>query len=139
MTRDERTPGLESPSSEPTAKKPYTPPKLVKYGEVRSLTQTGTSGPGEPSGMFPNMATSSRDIKQDIVRIGTHPLGFGLYLFRYRPEYRDAYGHGRQFGVVAEEVSAVAPHAVSSNQIGQTVVDYEMLGIRRSLGIRPIL
>ena len=133
MTRDERTPGLESPSSEPTAKKPYTPPKLVKYGEVRSLTQTGTSGAGEPSGMFPNMAQSSRDMKQDIVRIDRHPLGFGLYLFRYKPEHREACGHGRQFGVMADEVSAVAPHAVSSNEIGQTVVDYEILGIRRFL------
>jgi hypothetical protein len=134
MTRDERTPGIESPASEPTARKPYTPPKLVKYGEVRSLTQTSTAGSGEPSGMFPSKAKSSRDIKQDIVRIGTHPLGFGLYLFRYRPEHREACGHGRQFGVMADEVSAVAPHALSSNEMGHTVVDYEMLGIRRFPG-----
>jgi hypothetical protein len=138
MTRDEQTPDTEA-ANEPAAKKPYSPPKLVKYGEVRSLTQTSTGGSAEPSGMFPSKANSSRDIKQDIVRIGTHPLGFGLYVFRYRPEHREACGHGRQFGVMADEVSAVAPHAVSSNEIGQTVVDYEMIGIRRPLGTRPIL
>jgi hypothetical protein len=129
MTRDEPARGTEARTSEPTPKKPYTPPKLVKYGEVRSLTQTGTSGSAEPSGMTPSRS-SSRDIKEDIVRIGTHPLGFGLYLFHYKAEYRNLYGSGRQFGVMAEEVSVVAPQALSTNALGHTVVDYETLGIR---------
>jgi hypothetical protein len=129
MTRDEQTPGTQPEGSEPTPKKPYTAPQLVKYGEVRSLTQAGTTGSAEPSGMFPSK-TSSRHIKQDIVRIGTHPLGFGLYLFHYRPDYRECYGSGRQFGVMADEVSAIAPEAVSTNALGHTVVDYGMLGIR---------
>ena len=132
MTRDERTPGIEPPASEPAAKKPYAPPKLVKYGEVRSLTQTSTSGSAEPSGMFPSKSNSSREVKQDIVRVGTHPLGIGLYLFHYKPEFREAYGRGRQFGVMADEVLAVAPRAVSSDEMGHTVVDYGMLGIRRT-------
>jgi hypothetical protein len=131
MTRDEQTPGTEPPDGEPTVKKPYAPPKLVKYGEVRSLTQASTAGSAEPSGMFPSKNNSSRENKQDIVRIGTHPLGIGLYLFHYKPEFREAYGQGRQFGVMADEVLAVAPRAVSSNEMGHIVVDYGMLGLRR--------
>src|SRR5512138_1674529 len=131
MTRDEQTPGQELQASEPTPKKPYTPPKLVKYGEVRSLTQTGTGSSAEPSSRFPSKPGSSRLMKQDIVRVGTHPLGVGLYLFDYTAQFRDVYGHGRQFGVMAEEVAAVAPQALSTKTLGHTVVDYETLGIRR--------
>jgi len=82
--------------------------------------------------MFPSKTSSSREIKQDIVRVGTHPLGIGLYLFHYKPEFREAYGQGQQFGVMADEVLAVAPHAVSSDEMGHTVVDYGMLGILRT-------
>ena len=42
--------------------------------------------------------------KNNVVRIGTHPLGLGLYLFDYKPEYQDRCGQGRQFGVMADEV-----------------------------------
>ena len=40
--------------------------------------------------------------RERIVRIGEHALGIGLYLFEYRREYRDRWGHGTQFGVMAE-------------------------------------
>ncbi len=73
---------------------------------------------------------SSRAIKENIVRIGTHPLGIGLYLFDYGPEYRDRYGSGRQFGVMADEAEAVMPEAVFAHPGGYEVVDYAMLGIR---------
>jgi hypothetical protein len=69
--------------------------------------------------------------KEDIVRIGEHPLGIGVYLFQYRPEFRDVYGHGRQFGVMADEVRAVMPDAISTGPRGHAVVDYTMLGVRR--------
>jgi hypothetical protein len=77
------------------------------------------------------MCSSERRVKENIVRVGDHPLGFGLYLFDYRPEYREQWGHGRQFGVIIDEVETVVPEAVSVFPDGFKRVDYQMLGIHR--------
>lgn len=76
-----------------------------------------------------NMMMSDRALKQDIVRIGTHPAGFGLYLFDYKPEFSRSAGYGRQFGVMADEVERVLPKAVVMHPDGYKQVDYAMLGI----------
>ncbi len=65
------------------------------------------------------------------MRIGTHPLGIGLYLFDYKPEYRGLYGDGRQFGVMADEVETVMPSAVAMHPEGHKTVNYTMLGISK--------
>jgi hypothetical protein len=114
------------------AKKPYTKPRLVKYGEVRLLTQTSTTGSKEgTTGSGIMKPGSDRAIKENIVRIGDHPLGFGLYLFDYKPGFQATWGAGRQFGVMADEVEAVVPQAVSRHPEGYKVVDHAMLAIRR--------
>lgn len=119
----------------PDARKPYTAPKLVKYGEVRALTQTSTTGGAESASMTTTFMTpSDRRVKENVVRIGEHPLGVGLYLFDYKAKYRDSCGHGRQFGVMADEVEAVMPRAVSMHPLGYKTVDYAMLSIRRHGG-----
>lgn len=118
-------------SPEP-GKKPYTPPRLVRYGEVRSLTQTSTSGSKEgTTGSGIMKPGSDRAIKENIVRVGEHPLGFGLYLFDYKPAYRDRYGHGRHLGAMADEVARVAPEAVERHAEGYQVVDYRLLASRK--------
>ena len=76
------------------------------------------------------MGMSDRRLKERIVRIGTHPLGIGLYLFDYKPALRERWGAGRQFGVMADEVEAVLPQAVSLDAEGRRMVNYAMLGIR---------
>jgi Chaperone of endosialidase len=115
------------------AKKAYTPPTLTCFGSVRSFTKSGTSGPNEQSGMTTSkMLTSDRALKENIVRVGDHPLGIGLYLFDYLPQYRAAWGQGRQFGVRADEVEAVMPEAVSTHPDGYRRVDYGLLGVRHS-------
>jgi hypothetical protein len=104
----------------------YSAPKLTIYGSVRDLTG-GTSGTqGESGGM---MVGSDRAYKENIAQVGTHPAGFGLYLFDYKPQFRDVHGHGRKFGVMADEVEMVAPEAVSTNSDGYRSVDYAMIGI----------
>ena len=52
------------------------------------------------------------------------PAGFGLYLFDYKPAYRETAGFGRQFGVMADEVEAVLPQAVVMYPDGYKMVDY---------------
>lgn len=121
-----------------TPKRCYVSPLLVRYGQVRDLTQSGTGAVSEFNlgkfGCFPNLKKrpcgSDRHVKENLVRIGEHPLGIGLYLFDYKPEFR-AWGHGRQFGVMAQEVETVMPEAVCTHPVGYKMVDYAMLGIRR--------
>jgi hypothetical protein len=120
----------------PGSRKKYTPPALVSYGLVRDLTQGGSMGNNEifncsPIALKTNMCNSERRVKENIVRIGDHPLGFGLYLFDYRPEFRARWGQGRQFGVMIDEVERVMPAAVSLHPDGYKRVDHSLLGIYR--------
>lgn len=114
-------------------RKTYSPPDLIFYGTVRALTQSGTSGSNEMSGntSMAFMAASDRTLKENIVRIGKHPLGIGLYLFNYKSKYRERLGSDRQFGVMADEVETVMPAAVSNHPDGYKMVNYAMLGINR--------
>jgi hypothetical protein len=134
MSRDQPTGGNQAPTAAAPHRKPYARPTLVKYGQVSSLTQAQTTGSSEGSNGSGVMKPSDRALKQDIIRIGSHPLGFGLYLFHYKPEFRDAYGHARQMGVMVDEVAAVVPQAITSPATGPAIVDYGMLGIRPFLG-----
>jgi hypothetical protein len=120
-------------------KRRYVPPQLVRYGRVRDLTQGGTAGTQEffkCAGFADKRRRcnpSDQRAKENIVRVGDHPLGIGLYLFHYKPGFRDQWGHGRQFGVMAQEVEAVVPEAVSMHPDGYRMVDYAMLGISRAV------
>lgn len=124
----------------PGSRKKYTPPALVSYGLVRDLTQATSNvnikeiNFGAMYGCQPTTwgkPCSERRVKENIVRIGDHPLGFGLYLFDYRPEFRAQWGQGRQFGVMIEEVERLMPEAVSMHPDGYKRVDYSLLGIHQ--------
>ena len=107
-------------------KMPYTPPVLHTYGSVGMVTQ----GSGGTSPDVSSSTSSDRSLKENLARVGTHPLGVGLYLFDYKPEYREVAGFGRHFGVMADEVEAVLPQAVGIHPLGHKVVNYAMLGIK---------
>ena len=64
-------------------------------------------------------AFSDRRLKSNIVKIGTHPIGIGIY------EY-DIFG-GRQIGVMAQELLEVMPDAVHQHPSGYLMVDYGRL------------
>jgi hypothetical protein len=121
-------------------KRQYRRPTLMVFGKVGLMTQSasgsdpndnatsqggGTMGPSAMGG-------SDRAIKENIVQVGDHPLGISLYLFDYKPEFRDQWGHGRQFGVMAQEVETVMPEAVAMHADGYKIVNYTMLGISRT-------
>jgi len=63
---------------------------------------------------------SDRRLKSSIVRVGTHPLGIGIY------EY-DLFGR-REIGVMADEVERVRPDAVLEHPDGYRMVSYATLG-----------
>ncbi|MEO5621960.1 MAG: tail fiber domain-containing protein [Dokdonella sp.] len=121
-----------SPGSAPP-KRRYQSPSLKVFGKVALLTQSVSGcnqgdnpNCGAGNNMGPTMV-SARMTKENIMRIGTHPLGIGLYLFDYRPEYRERWGHGKQFGVMADEVEAVLPEAVVIHPDGYQMVNYAVL------------
>jgi len=114
-----------------TAKLPYLKPKLQVFGKVHHLTQGSMNNNTDSAGFPANtMGNCERRLKESIVEIGRHPLGISLYLFDYKPEFRDDCGHGRQFGVMAEEVERVMPEAVSFHSNGYKQVNYSLLNIR---------
>lgn len=120
-------------SEENTAqsKRPYSRPVLQAYGSLTKLTQN--NGGTQVDGTHTNHTPSDPSIKENVVKIGIHPLGIGLYLFDYKPEYCVTGGHGRQFGVMADEVEQVMPEAVSMHLDGYKMVNYAMLGISLNL------
>ena len=112
------------------AKAPYSAPVLRALGKLHRATHGSGGNGNDGAGDMTKM--SDRRVKERIVRIGNHPLGIGLYLFDYRAGFRDEWGHGRQFGVMADEVETVMPDAVSVHADGFKVVDYSRLGIDRA-------
>lgn len=126
--RDPKNSVLKPMESKPAVTKaPYVVPTLRTYGAVNQLTAGRNGSGGDRSSQ--RRRNSERAMKQDIARVGTHPAGFGLYLFDYKPEFREAAGYGRQFGVMADEVEGVIPEAVVLESDGRKRVDYAMLGI----------
>jgi hypothetical protein len=66
---------------------------------------------------------SDRRLKADVVRVGTHPAGFGLYRFRY------LWSKDEYVGVMAQEVGDVMPDAVVRGDDGFLRVDYDKIGM----------
>lgn len=74
---------------------------------------------GGSAAMGYGMMKSDRRLKSNIVRLGTHPLGIGVY------EY-DIDGR-REVGVMAQEVLTVKPAAVAVHPDGYFMVNYGAL------------
>lgn len=71
------------------------------------------------AGLKGAMMFSDRRLKSDILRIGTHPKGFGIF------EYT-IFGR-RERGVIAQEVRNILPHAVFVHPNGFLMVNYGVL------------
>lgn len=106
----------------------YERPTLTVFGSVRNLT--GGSVATDIDDLSNMMTMSDSSTKENVVAVGTHPAGFGLYLFDYKAEFA-AEGEGRQFGVMADEVAQIAPDAVAKGEDGILRVNYAKLGITR--------
>jgi len=113
-----------------TGKTSYARPELKVFGSVRNLTG-GSLGTVGDAGIM-SMQMSDPRAKENIRRVGTHPAGFGLYIFDYKPHFRDEFGAERQFGVMADEVEAIVPAAIARDASGYARVDYAQLGIAQA-------
>ena len=112
------------------ARKPYSKPDLQVFGSIKLLTMSGGSTTTEgQSGKGKATTGSDPRLKCNVAEVGRHPQGFGLYLFDYKPEFQAEFGAGRRFGVMADEVEAIVPDAVSTAADGYKRVDYRALGI----------
>jgi len=107
-------------------KAPYSPPRLEILGSLRSATR-GTGGALFDGANNRRVMMSDRGAKQDIARIGEHPLGLGIYQFRYRAPFVELHGTGRRIGVMADEVAEKYPDAVFRDPDGYLRVDYGRL------------
>ena len=63
-------------------------------------------------------------MKENIVQVGMLDNGLPIYVFEYKPEFRDIAGHGPQIGVMAQEAEQRIPAAVSTHANGYKQVDY---------------
>ena len=73
------------------------------------------------------MMPSDPRAKEDILKVGQHPLGVGIYRFRYNAAFAGTYGTHRRIGVMADEVAVKYPDAVSRDADGYLRVDYDRL------------
>jgi hypothetical protein len=71
-------------------------------------------------------AGSDRRLKRNIERVGTHPLGIGIYEYDIRDMDEDRH----EYGVMADELLAVMPEAVVERPDGYLAVRYDMIGGR---------
>ena len=90
------------------------------YGNQVSAYNAKMGLYGSIAGAAGTAAASDRRLKSNIVRVGTHPLGIGIY------EY-DIFDR-RERGVMADEVEQVKPEAVTTHPTeGYKMVYYGML------------
>jgi hypothetical protein len=66
-------------------------------------------------------------IKENIKAIGYLPNGLPVYEYEYKPEFKDLWGHGKQTGVMAQEVEKIMPEAVIEHPDGYKMVNYGAL------------
>jgi len=74
------------------------------------------------------MALSDIRLKENVKPIGAIN-GINLYEFEYKPEFANHpfAGHGKQIGVIAQELQSVRPDAVSVHSSGYLMVNYGVL------------
>lgn len=93
--------------------------QLSAYNGQIAQNNATTAGLGQAA-MAAALYFSDRRLKTNIQRIGTHPIGVGIY------EYEYLWGEPA-IGVMADEVEEVMPHAVVVHPSGFKMVNYGVL------------
>jgi hypothetical protein len=105
-------------------------------GGVSTSTQPIYSNPGREAmgdalavaGTVAQIAALS-DIrtKENIVNIGNGKHNLPVYMFEYKPEWKDEAGHGKFIGYMAHEVEKVSPQAVTIRADGIKQIRYDLV------------
>jgi hypothetical protein len=102
------------------------------YG-LANFNAANASQSGLNSGLFGLgaagiMAMSDIRMKESVKPIGAIN-GINLYEFEYKPQFKNHpfAGHGKQIGVIAQEIQSVRPDAVSVHPSGYLMVNYGVL------------
>jgi hypothetical protein len=90
---------------------------VQRYGIAANQAASNMSGLYGLAGAA--IMSSDRRLKSNIERVGTHPLGIGIYEYDIRGK--------RQRGVMADEVEKVLPEAVITGADGYKMVNYGAL------------
>lgn len=94
--------------------------QMAIYNAQQSANNALTGAVGSMGGgLLSAVKFSDRRLKSNIVRVGTHPIGVGIYDY-------DINGH-RERGVMAQELEQVMPEAVLTAHNGFKMVNYGML------------
>ena len=106
-------------------------------GGVSTSTQPIYSNPGQQglgnllsiAGTGAQLYSAFSDIrtKENIVNIGNGKHNLPVYMFDYKPEWKDEAGHGRFIGYMAHEVEKVVPQAVITRADGIKQVRYNLV------------
>jgi hypothetical protein len=88
-------------------------------GGLFGLGGDALGGAGAAGGFKALFGSSDRRLKSNIVRVGTHPLGIGIYEYDIRGR--------RERGVMAQELLPVMPSAVAVDADGYYMVNYGAL------------
>ncbi len=91
------------------------------YNQQVASQNAMTSGLFGLAGTGAKIFFSDRRLKRDIVKLGEHPRGFGIYEFRY------PWDDELRTGVMADEVLPIIPEAVVRLRSGYLAVDYARL------------
>jgi hypothetical protein len=128
----EQDPGIGEALEGLDEKKRATLSKLVSGGAfvapiVASFAMQGISiRPADaqvPTSSASNSTASDVRLKRDVVRVDAHPLGFGIYGFKY------LWSDVEHVGVLAQEVAERVPAAVVEGPGGYLAVDYSAIGM----------
>jgi len=90
---------------------------------------SGLLGLGGSLGGAAIMGSMMSDIraKENIVKVGVAKNGLPVYIYEYKPEWKDEAGHGKFVGHMAHEVEEFMPQAVITRADGYKMVNYGVL------------
>jgi hypothetical protein len=103
---------------------------LGNWGNIGNIASDVFGGVGsviKGAGNVVSKIFSDIRMKENIKQIDWLPNGLPVYEYDYKPEFKDLAGHGKQVGVMAQEVAKVIPEAVSMQENGYMMVDYSKL------------
>ena len=101
---------------------------LGTYNAQQAAQSNLTGGLMNLGGMLGAAAIMS-DIrtKENIVKVGVSDIGLPVYVYEYKPEWKNEAGHGKFIGYMAQEVEEFMPQAVITRPDGYKMVNYGVL------------